>query len=383
MNQLTRHPLADISQEALWQLLRTQARKYAQGDHGSLPVEVMEKLLASILYTLGQAPDAGVPLEQRLMLGQEQLRQKLRHAQVLLARVRVSALPPGNQSYGDTLRVLPDFFARYDALFFAHQVPVDIDYQLFLPQFGGEGIDAFTAYLEALLVENRFCGRFSAEVLRSLWAAASPDWRGLHINLYEPVFTGALGIVLLGDNPRRLLFTRQEQEAIVKALQGLSIEEMPETLSAAAEKLLLELGLKDVDTAAYVGQSAMALLPRLLEARGQGTLAYVFHAGKKEGLEAEDWFVDGPRLPDGAMRRLVLTIRDLQNMDEKLALLQREVSSLRDLGDLLSGCFWGDEMEAVFALLTEPEAQALSGLYPGEDSPDWVEMLRVRQNKGE
>lgn len=374
MSQLTLHPWAGISPEALWPLLRTQARKYAQGDHGSLPVEVMEDLLASMLYTLGQAPEGGT-LEQRLALGQERLRQKVRHAKWLLVRVRASALPPGNSSYQDTMQGLPGFFARYDVLFAAHQVPVDIDYQLYLPQFDGEGVDAFTAYLEALLAEQRFCGRFSKDALYRLWAAASPDWQGLHINLYEPVVAGAVGQALLGEDPHGLLLRPEAQGLLHETLRRLSPGALEAAMCGAAEELSETLGLSDASTVAYLRQSAQALLPRVAMALKMGSLAEVFPMEKREsGTEAA--FVDGPRLPNADMRRLVLALRACGSMEEKLALLRGEVHSLRDLGDLLSGCFWGVEVDAVLGLLTGAEAEALAALYPGEDAPDWVEGLR-------
>lgn len=89
----------------------------------------------------------------------------------------------------------------YDVLFAAHEVPCDIDYQLSEPVDPNlMGIDYVEAWLTQLLAEARWIARFDVESCVAVLERACPDYRGLHVNLYdlllphegklEPVGTG-------------------------------------------------------------------------------------------------------------------------------------------------------------------------------------------------
>lgn len=68
----------------------------------------------------------------------------------------------------------------------AHEVPCDIDYQLSEsvdPKL--MGIDYVEAYLAQLLSEARWIARFDVGSCVAVLERACPDYRGLHVNLYD------------------------------------------------------------------------------------------------------------------------------------------------------------------------------------------------------
>ena len=99
----------------------------------------------------------------------------------------VATMPPiHNVVLRDTLASLGDLRRRYDVHFAAHEVPCDIDYQLSEPVYPGlMGIDYVEAYLAQLLAEARWIARFDAESCVDVLERACPDYRGLHVNLYD------------------------------------------------------------------------------------------------------------------------------------------------------------------------------------------------------
>ena len=124
------------AQEALWGLLKQQARLYAP-DSTSLPAETAAALAESILLTLGADRNPAVLLSADLHAafrqGQRRLSQKLTLSQHLLQAALASRPQAENRSLSDTLNSLKSFSKRWDLRFFAQEIPCDIDYQLSQP----------------------------------------------------------------------------------------------------------------------------------------------------------------------------------------------------------------------------------------------------------
>ena len=99
----------------------------------------------------------------------------------------VTLMPPiRNVALRDTLANIGNIKCSYDARFAAHVVPCDIDYQLSKPADTGlVGLDYIEAWLKQLLAETRWIAQFDADSCIAVLEQACPDYRGLHINLYD------------------------------------------------------------------------------------------------------------------------------------------------------------------------------------------------------
>ena len=147
----------------LMALLAAQARRYTQGASGSLPKETMDELLVSILYTLSVdptrpesfAPLAGQDLFACYAQAQDRLMQKRDAALALASSLCLHTDDLGCVALRTTLSSLLEGLKRYDAVFFAHRVPGDIDYQLCLPVPESlMGVDYALCYLQRLSLEG-------------------------------------------------------------------------------------------------------------------------------------------------------------------------------------------------------------------------------------
>ena len=86
----------------------------------------------------------------------------------------------------DTLASLGELRRRYDTHFAAHEVPCDIDYQPSKPVNPQLlGLDYIEAWLAQLLAETRWIAQFDAASCVNVLERACPDYKGLHVNLYD------------------------------------------------------------------------------------------------------------------------------------------------------------------------------------------------------
>lgn len=70
----------------------------------------------------------------------------------------------------------------------AYEVPASIDYPLSKPVSEQlKGLDYVEAWLAQLLVEAGFLARFDTDEMTAYLETWCPDYRGLFINLYDPI----------------------------------------------------------------------------------------------------------------------------------------------------------------------------------------------------
>ncbi len=269
-----------LAQEALWRLLRQQARLYAP-ESSSLPAETAAALAESIRLTLGADRDPRVllsaDLDQRLRLGQRRLFQKVELSKQLWRTACLTLPEMESRSLTDTLRSIGGFWNRYDVRFFAQEAPCDMDYQLSQPVSETlQGVDYINEWLRRLCLEQGFLRRFDQASARAVVARSCPDYRRLLINLFEPVAVNALGLALLGEDPRLLSVSSPLRRKLEMQFAPLTDAESDAALSAGAESLCAGLGIQNRQAIRYLSGLALGLRPRLRAALTGGTLEYVF-----------------------------------------------------------------------------------------------------------
>ena len=259
------------AQEALWALLRRQARLYAP-ESSSLPTETAAALAESILLTLGADRDPRVllatDLPEKFRQGQRRLRQKVELTRRLWQTAWATRPEAENRSLLDTLNSLKHFPDRYDLRFFAQEIPCDIDYQLSQPVPETlRGVDYVNEWLRRLCLEQDFLGRFDPALVRAVLDRSCPDYRGLLINLYEPIAVNSLGLALLGDDPRSLTVAPPRRQRLETLFADLPAPEQKRVLTAGAAALCAALDIRSAALRSYVQATALALSPRMAAAR--------------------------------------------------------------------------------------------------------------------
>ena len=180
------------------ELMTQVCRLYTGGESSSVSESEGYELAESVLYVLGLTEDT-VPQTIALLSSEDVVAVWTRKRHELEARIpgvmqlwqRVVATMPAihNIALRDTLESIGNLPRSYDTYFAAHEVPCDIDYPLSNPiSERVRGLDYIESWLEQLLREARFLAQFDTDELVASLDAWCPDYRGLLINLYDPIY---------------------------------------------------------------------------------------------------------------------------------------------------------------------------------------------------
>lgn len=239
-------------------LLGKQVTRYQKhrrmGESSSIPTELAEELLSSIVYTLELTGFAHDDPERALTTGQNILEQRKKEAESMLALVTATAPKWQTECRWDALEYLGVYLERYDHLHLAHRGPDQLFYPIPVRQPEGlRGIDLCLFYLKILWVENQIMSSVPGSALEALWDRL-PEGA---FNQCEQLVINGMGKAAIGAGLDPLVFTAEDRGL-------LSHTDMDrDCLSAVAEKLKEMLGLKDENAAAYVNAVVPQLLPRL------------------------------------------------------------------------------------------------------------------------
>lgn len=271
----------ELPWEALFALFETIALRYTKVESSSLPKELAEALLHSVCYTLGPAlaaPPGGSLLpayEAGVVRTAKKVRQTKRRWQV----ARLSLPKVVSLSARETLFSIGTFFENYDARFFAHAIPCDVDYQLCHPVPETLlGVDYVSEYLSRICIENDFLRLFPPERVDALLERACPDYRYRIDNLYAPIAANALALALLGEAAQGLCVTREMQHLLLAQFAPLTLQQQYAALRRAADMLCVALSITNPAAQKYLLATADALVPRIAAALATGSLAEVFYA---------------------------------------------------------------------------------------------------------
>lgn len=195
---------------------------FAMGDVGSLARAEAAQLAESLAFVLGINASDNEECEGRAFIELAELdpddllrcRQADLTARVEKAlatwRLVCAIMPPlNNVSLRDSLAEIGELKSLYDTYFAAHEVPLgNLQYQLSVPTDESLcGIDYVQAWLNQLLCETRWIARFTPQSCIAVLERVCPDYRGLHVNLYD----------LLKPNENELVRTT-ESESIVREM---------------------------------------------------------------------------------------------------------------------------------------------------------------------
>lgn len=276
---------SDALRKNLMALLAAQAGRYTQGASGSLPKETMDELLVSALYTLSvdptrpesYAPLVGQNIFACFFQAQTRLLQKRDAALALASSLCLRMDDLGCVALRTTLSSLLNGLKRYDAVFFAHHVPGDIDYQLCMPVSESlMGVDYALRYLQKLELEDELLTCFPIHRVLALLDGVSARWRALVCNLLTPVLENAMALMLLGRPPRRLHVSGDDRAALLVMLCGRTEGELAHLFDRAAVHLAQTLLPNRADARILCQTLGKQLAPRVFEAARRGDLSHVF-----------------------------------------------------------------------------------------------------------
>ena len=262
-------------QQKIYQFLAKQIKLYTVGDSSSVTTDTAKELLMSVTFVLELALSnedlphghlLNVEIEDVYNKGQQIIRDMANGGKGLLEFMKETAPSYANDFYWATFRGITDFFAKYNPLFLAHQIPGEIDYPLCIPVIDQQmGIDYINDYLKRILFENHILNMFSSDLVKELLTISYSDYIALPVNLCEPVLVNAIGLTFIGEEPFGLSIPSACTAKFKTIASVMTANELNQALKSSAETLCISLGIFEQSQIDYVVMTALSLSPRLIE----------------------------------------------------------------------------------------------------------------------
>jgi hypothetical protein len=130
-------------------------------------------------------------------------------------------------------------------------------------------------------------------------------------------------------------------------------------LAAAMVYIREELCL-DQATAVYANHLLPQLADRIINNLATDTLKEIF-ISFENNVPEEEIYIDGTTMEDESLRALIEELNNIDTVMDKMNKIRETVRSFADLTLLLEECFYGNDYNEVFRLLSSKEIEILRG----------------------
>jgi hypothetical protein len=277
---------AAIVQQKIYKLLAKQIKLYTVGDSSSVTTDTAKELLTSIIFTLDLSLAKhnatymdllSNDIEDVFREGQEMIREKTGEGKARLETMKQTAPTYANEFYWATYRGIKTFFACYNPLFLAHQIPGEIDYPLCIPLSEKQlGIEYINDYLKRVLFENHILSIFNSDFVSALLRKCYMDFETLPVSLCEPVIINAAGLTFLGEDALSLSFPSSYAAKMKTIASAMSESELKNALKNSAGTLCSSLDIFEQSRLTYVKQTVLNIAPRFMASIASGDLSKIF-----------------------------------------------------------------------------------------------------------
>lgn len=247
--ELTAEDVRDIKRQLL-ELVAERTEAWNHGESSSVRIEQAQDFLESVLFVMGLQLKAEPFADQAVETlktepvricfekGMERVKRKIAISRLLQRRMRKNLFSSQNVFFQETFTAgIDGFFRLYDPEFAAHDIHITADYPLCAGRPELQGIEFIEQYLSCGEAENLFLCSFDPARVHCLLSALTPGYDEIPINLFEPVFLTALGLVLTGGDPESLHLTDDNLRTLYRIFSGRNSGETERILRNALSGL--------------------------------------------------------------------------------------------------------------------------------------------------
>ena len=357
----------DYDLETLLPLLARQSQKYTSGDSSSIPYDLARQLMRSILYNIDALknssaafPTQHLSAEKAFEIGLSLRKQQISHAKKLYEEISTSFCSYHNQCYEDTIiKGMPAFFERYDVEFDAENHLLTLDYPLLTHIAPNKsGIDLIEDYLQKTKLEQDFLHTFAKKSVVELLENYHRGYYEDIFNICRLVLTNALACQMLHISTESLTLRDQN----IKSLEPI-FDKKTDILNVILYHSLIRLAEEKHLEDAFVSYLKSSLpeiahMGQKLVKTHQLNQIFIIKQIKKG--TPKTIYQDGKPMPDEDLRELIKKMSDVLSTSDKIAMLKKSVHSLADLKEILAECFFKNEFNQIFSLLTPVEIHFLA-----------------------
>lgn len=385
LNNLFNNKIADENdiyniQNEIIQLLCDKVYRFTKGESSSVREEVAQSLLESIYYILSEYFKSIGNLDNSIKIIKEKklkvlydegkiiIDSKINEAKKLLEIIKKNKINVLNNAYNDTIDDGIDlFFREYDKDFGCCESPGDIDYPLNIQLIDIAGIDYILEYLKILNLENRFLEKFDCDMINELLNGYSENSNDLLINIFELVLANAIGNACIDKSVLDLNIENIHREYLKDIISTLSKDELEKYIVNKSTNIFNELNINDKDLKDYIKFSASKLTIDIYSKNSENNLETIFITLKP--LDNNKLiYVDSKKITNSRFRKVTEKIRDLKDIEEKMSIINNNITSLEDLVDILEAdCLFDNEYVYLFDTLDDTKLALLLKYMPDID----------------
>lgn len=372
----------DISniQNDLLIVLSEQTDKWSKGNSTSIPLEIAQDIMMSIIYVIGIQLKSYSSLKKAVISlksgtikrlfrnGLELVSKKIAITRHLQKHIEKNLLDTKSVFYHSTIiDGINGFFKLYDPEFSAHEMHITVDYPIFIDRPNVDGIEFIEQYLRCIKVENEFCKYFSANDIHHLLCGLIEDYYNAPLNLFEPVLLSALGLTILNLSPQKLNLSKEDIYFLYQFFEYKSNNQIRVSLEKANDNLNKKMVLP-LKISQYVNLCIPKLASIIESAVMMNTLDKVFLIPINLEKKSKLMLSYGERMSDEKYLDLIDKILHLDNGVEKIKLILNKVHSLWDLLDIISDAeLCTEDMKFLVDELPFTIFVSLLAQYPNDD----------------
>lgn len=366
-----------FSEEELLQVVAKRVRKYTSNESTSVTYQTARQILSSVLYCIQEVDfdvshatayeesyelsegNNNLTAMKAFEIGLNKKKDKIKRAKKLFASLCVRFEDYHNDCYRETIiDGMKAFFERYDVDFDATNHLLTLDYPLICEVKNIQGIDLIYEYLYRTSLEQEFLGYFSKEEVEKILIAYHRDYSGLIINIASIVLRNSLGRLLTKQDLNCLSIGEMQRIEIEELFQDKEQDKIRQILNDTLQSFVMEQFKGDICLFEYLKKDINEIAYVLMLGIKQHSLQQVLIEVKDPKSIQEKKYREGGSMEDEALRELIEVMKK-QSLEARIELIKKRVKSLSDLKELLQECFYQEECNRVFALLSDEERNVL------------------------
>ena len=367
------------------EILKELILKYTKNQSSSVQIEVAEKLIIAIWYTVDayllnfeEVEDCiksikNESINQMYKSGQFILKSRFKKARSLYEATIENKINTEIIAYDDTLlEGIKGFFENYNIEFEPHEMPGSIDYPLAFDDWSVQGLNYIENYLWNLYIENKVCRYFEEDDIKKILdyygKAYKIDYRDLLINSFEMTITNAIFSIMCRNSSGTLDISENQFKYVEEILKKLG-KHISKLIDLVVDKLIKDLNIIDENEISYIEKYKEDLIDRTLSAIKENNIKNILVI-TEEQEEPEKSFIiaEENRLDDKDFKIVVDEIIESRSIDSKIEIIKSKINSVKDFIDMLnSDCLFGEEFIDLFRSLSEVELVILSKIVFNEE----------------
>ncbi|MDR7813623.1 DUF6179 domain-containing protein [Lacrimispora sp.] len=237
--------------EELMPIVAELADKYTGKESTSITYEKARQFMEAVLYCIHEyEEDAkkgqellsmdGKPVAKRIYsLGYETVLRNVKETQILYNKIIPDFKYYENRCYYDTfVKGIPSFFLYYDPRFQPQNHLLTLDYPVLYPVYHLQGIDAISAFVKCVSLEQVFLGKLPGEYVLHVLRAYSPDHGDLIINLAGIVLRNILGCRMAGKRVNTEGYIPGELERLIDYVNQYNADSLEQEMKGLVDELV-------------------------------------------------------------------------------------------------------------------------------------------------